>query len=388
MEKRVVILGAGFGGIRVALDLLKSKVHFKITLVNDSPYHSYHPDLYEVTTAKVLYNNKLAFENLFGTINIPLNKIFRGRKIEILIDQVKKIDLDKKEVYLSGLKLEYDYLIIALGSTTNYLGIEGASNYSHPFKNTEDALNIRNDLCEISSGGRVIIAGGGFTGVELAGLLIKFLKDRIRLKIIETSDHLLGGMPEWAGRLAESRLKKLGVELNLGCQISRIDQKTIYGTKGEKISYDYLIWTAGVTGVALEGGIKGTGLDDRYQIEVGSDLSIKDHKEAWVIGDMAKIMDKNGCPVPQTVWAALGQARVAAKNIINEKAVSYHAPTPRFVVPVGPYWALSNIYSLKIYGLTAWIIKMYISLGYMLSILPPALALQKWWKGVKIRINE
>ncbi|MBI2019100.1 NAD(P)/FAD-dependent oxidoreductase [Candidatus Daviesbacteria bacterium] len=391
--KHIVILGGGFGGIKVALDLPAKKCGFKITLVNDSPYHSFHPDLYELATTEVLHNDKLTFKNLMGTVNIPLNQIFKHKKVEIFVDQVKGINLNKKEVILGQSNLKFDYLVIALGSTTNYLGIEGAKEYSHPFKNTEDALNTRNDLCEIKNGSHVVIAGGGFTGVELAGLLAKFLKERGKLTLIEASSHLFNNMPKWAGSLAESRLTKLGVKLNLGCQITRVDRENIYCISGEKISCDYLIWTAGVKGAVPTDGIKGAVINGRGQIRVKSDLSAEGHDGVWVVGDMADLKDKNGSPIPQTARAALAQGKAVAKNIINKSMnlppENYRTPNSYgFVVPIGPHYALSNIFNLNIYGLLAWFIKMCISLKYMLSILTPAVALQTWWRGVKIRINE
>lgn len=394
MEKKVVILGAGFGGVRVALNLLKIKGDFRVILVNDSPSHCYHPDLYEVAATTVKHDDKLTFEHLMGTVSVPLTDIFINRSIDILIDQVEAIDLGKKDIILSQTgKISYDYLVITLGSSTNFLGIEGAPDYSHTFKTTEDALNVHNDLYELGGNEKVVIAGGGFTGVELAGSLADFLKGKATLSVVEGSEKLLNGMPEWAQQMAQEKLKKLGVKLYLNCPISKVGQSSITCKGGEEIPYDYLVWTTGVQGDSLPGWIEGVEFNRKGQIKVSEDLSVPDHPEVFVLGDMAEVMDlKNGVPVPQTAWAAIAEGEVVAKNLIRrmngQSTLPFTPPKAEFVVPVGRHFALSNALGLKVYGLLAWLIKAYIALSYFLSILPLAKALQTWWMGVKVRVHE
>lgn len=402
-KKKVVVAGAGFGGIRAALTL-SSYSNVEVTLINDTPYHSYHPDLYEVATGVLEHERKIDFERLAGTTNIPLKNILYNKKVQLLIDKVVSVNLPSKFVRLkSGELINYDFLVLSLGSVTNYFGIPGAESYGHPLKTTEDALNIRNDIDELVSQSdqpiSVVIAGGGFTGVELAGELSKYLvklsklhkKVKGKVAVVERGPSLLGGMPKWASQKAQKRLKKLGVELLLDRTIEKVDGDQIYLSPDQTVAYDYLIWTTGVKGSIIK--IKGVELTQRSQIKVQHDLSLERYPEVFAVGDLAECLDqKRGCQVSSTAWAALGQGLVAAKNIQrriqNLAALQYEPENPGFVVPLGSKFALSNIFNMQLTGIIGWSLKKLISLKYMLSILPLAQAILLWWKGVRIYNNN
>lgn len=406
--KKIIIAGAGFGGVRAALDLSKCLPDEIITLINNTPYHCYHADLYEVATAVLEKEGKLDFKNLSGTINIPLKKIFNSstnshkKNVEILIDEITTIDLEKEIVTTkNSANLNYDYLVLGLGSTSRYYDITGAEDFSHPLKSAADALNIRNDLEELiincSEPFKVVIAGGGYTGVETAGQLVSFLenlskkykKDNNNLIILEGSDKLLSGMPDWSQKTALVRLRNLGVEVLLNYQIEKIEKDKIYCKGKEVLSYDYLIWTTGVAGATLQDQIKGISLTKKNKVETKADLSLEKFPEAFVLGDLAEFLDnKTGNSVPATAWAAIGQGSVVAKNIVakinNQPTSSYNPPDSIFVVPIGRKYALSNFADLKITGVAGWFLKRTIALKYFLSILPFFDAINMWRKGVNI----
>lgn len=379
-----MILGAGFAGVRVALDLLRSGEKVKITLVNDSPFHCFHADLYEVVSTPLRHENVLSFEQLLGTVNIPLTEIF-PHGVEILIDKVEAVDLDLKKVILqrSG-EMVYDYLVLALGSDTSYFNIPGAQDHSHPLKNAEDALNIHNDLEELMAQGKIkiAIAGGGFTGVELAGNLVDFVKDRASVRIIEGSDHLLGGMPGWAQVEALNRLKNLGVEVNLSSIISLVSERKLQVKDQGEIEFDYLIWTAGVKGRGLSGWIKGVNFSNKEQIITQSDLSVENYPEVWVAGDQAGV-DK----VPQAAWAALEEAKVVSFNMLamlrGTAKRQFKIKEIAFDVPVGESYAISNKGHMRLKGWFGWVVKRFSALDYFLSILPRGKAIRLWIKGVE-----
>lgn len=395
---KIVIAGAGFGGVSAALKLCKTLPSAQITLINKTPYHCFAPDLYEVATALLKNERRLDFKNLRGTVNIFLSQIFYNKRIDILIEEIKNIDLNQKTIVTTNSKLEYDYLILALGSQSNYFGIEGAQEYSHPFKNAEDALNIRNDLEELRRLKKdgvisVVIAGGGFTGVELAGELSKFLFSNCLISILEGSPTLLAGMPEWAGRVAANRLKKLGIKVYLNHLIKKVDQTKIHCEGEEEIKYDYLIWVAGIKGENINGLINGVEFTKKGQIAVQPDLSLEQKPEVFVIGDLAQCLDKKrGCTVPSAAWAAIEQGRVAALNIRQRierlPSQEYLPARAQFVVPVGGKFALTNILNVQIYGVVAWLFKNLVSLKYMLSILSAGQAVRLWWRGVTIYISN
>lgn len=396
MAKKVVVLGAGFGGIRAALDLNKHK-DLQVVLINDSSSHCYHPDLYELASAHLSQERRLDFDGVRGTVSIPLREIFSKGQVEIVIGLVEAVDLGEKSVKVqSGVVINYDFLILALGSTTNYFGIEGAKDYSHKLKNAEDALNIRNDLEEIGRSNKdklhtVIIAGGGFTGVELSGELVHFLPKNFKVIVIEAGKEILSGMSEWAREKAHQRLEKSGVEVLINCPIKKVEEGKLIAGENE-IGFDYLIWTAGVVGNNLGGKISDVELNKHGRVQTEQDLSLGGFPEVFVIGDLAEVIDDSGNPVPATAWAAIGEASIVARNILarlmEEKTFRYTPSSPGFVVPIGGMYAITNLFGLEVSGILAWFIKRLIALNYFLSILPFSSAVLIWWKGVKISFKN
>lgn len=395
--KKIVIAGAGFGGIRAALDLTRFLPEEKIILINGSPYHCYNADLYEVVSAVLPNERRIDFKNLSGTVNIPLSQIFRNKNLDILIDTITEIDLNKRTLSMQNSEaLEYDFLVLALGSANNYYDIEDATEFSHPLKTTEDALNIRNDLEELVSGSNttisVVIAGGGYTGVETAGQLASSLGFCVKILILEAAGNLLPGMPKWSQEAALKRLKRLGVEVKLNSTVRNISENRIY-CGDSRIQFDYLIWTAGVIGADLNGQIKGVFFTNTRRVETKDDLSLEKYPNVFAIGDLAECPDKKrGCFVPATAWAAISEGSIAAKNILakskGEKNQNYSPPAPVFVVPVGRKYALSNFANFKITGSMGWFLKRIIALKYFLSILPFFEAISIWGKGVRIFANN
>lgn len=398
---KIAVLGGGFAGVRVCLELTKLLPNTKILLINDTPFHSFHTDLYEVATAALDKEVRLEFKDLSGTVNIPFEKIFQGKNIEILVDKVKEVDLLDNFVATASKEIEFEYLVISTGSDTNFFGIPGAEKYAHPLKSTEDALNIRNDIDEhifhSNSPITVVVAGGGFTGVELSGELVGFL-DKLAKKhhksvgkvvILEAAPNVLSGMPTWAQETALKRLKNLSVEVFLNHTIKKVDDKNIYCENDQKIPYDYLIWTTGIKGASLNEKIKGIEPSKKGQLRAESNLSLKEYPNVFVLGDVAECIDqKRGVPVAATAWAAIGQGKLAAENlyrkILGKQLVDYHPPNPAFVVPIGGKFALSNVAGLQISGLLGWMLKRLVALKYLLSILPFIEAFRLWRKGVII----
>lgn len=401
-RKRIVVAGGGFGGVRAALDLAWLLPSEKITLINNTRHHVYHADLYELAGTVLEKENKISFERVEGTVNIPLEQIFKDKNIEVVVDKIESVDLPGKFLMAKeNGTVKFDYLVLALGSDTNFFGVRGAQDYSHQFKTVEDALNVRDDLEEkvrnSNSPVSVVIAGGGFTGTELTASLVwfarklskKYQKPQPEITVLEGSDSILGGMPRWAQQKSLNRLKKLRVKVLLGHRISSISEGSLDCEEGESFKYDYLIWTTGIQGSNLGGRIKGVEFNKKGQIHTEQDMSVKDYPEIFVIGDLVECMDiKRSCPTPATAWAAIGQAEIAAKNIkhriLEEPLVYYTPPDPVFVVPVGGRFTLYNFLGLQITGFPGWIFKRLVALKYFFSILPIWDAIKIWREGVKI----
>lgn len=402
-KKRVVIVGAGFGGVRAALDLRRFSPKIQVVLINDSPYHCYHPDLYDVASAITEKERKIDFRHISSAVNIPLEKIFKHTGVEVFVDIVTTINLQEKRIDTKGGHvISFDYIVMGLGSETNFFGIPDAEKFSHTLKNNEDALNIRNQIEELTYTKdemvRIVIAGGGFTGVELAGSLraftqklsIKHRKLEPSITILELTPHVLNGMPEWAQIKAQKKLENMGIKVILEEKISSVEESLIQTDK-QQLPYDYLIWTTGVKGTKLANQIEGLTKTPSGQVIVKNDLSVENFPFAFVVGDMSKYIDKKGAPVPPAAWAAEDQGEVAAQNIARlckgKRTQDFEPHNPGFVVPVGKGYAISNIFGINLSGLPAWAIKRGITLMYLSSILPFSESYKIWQQGLIIDLS-
>jgi NADH:ubiquinone reductase (H+-translocating) len=368
-------------------------------LVNDSHFHCYIPDLYEVSTALLKGDKKSDYNLLKSSVDLHLETLFKDKKVKLIIDKVLGIDLEKKSVKLQKDSLEYDYLVVALGSSSAFFGIPGADNFSHPLKTAEDALNIRNDLYELVQSAKgegkslnVVIAGGGFTGVELSGAMGPLLQKHGSITVVEATGNVLGGMPKWAQVDALKKLKSLKVDVRLNCAIKKVENDKLMIEGGEEIAFDYLIWTAGVKGIDLKDGVLGIELGKKSQIPVKDDLSVEGFPEVFVVGDFAQIGNPEKGFVPQAAWAAIAEAETAARNIrltINdERLTSFVSPKSQFVVPIGERFALTNAFGFQIEGIIAWFIKLFITLRYFVLITSVGTALRIWKEEVEVDIME
>jgi NADH dehydrogenase len=392
---KILVLGGGFGGVRAALDLSK-RVKGEITLVNSTHFHCYIPELYDVATAFLKNPQQKDLKRLKGSVDIHLEDIFKGTRVKVLVDRVEGIDLEKRSVRLANGELEYDYLVVALGSSSNYFGIKGAEEFSHPLKDAYDALNVRNDLDEMVKGaeGRtleVVIAGGGFTGVELAGAMGRLVEGVGKITVVEATGEVLGGMPKWAREDALRCLKKQKVEVKLNCPIKEVKAHTMVADDGE-VPFDYLIWTAGVKGIELKNGIKGVELGKKGQLQVLKDLSLEKYPEVFVAGDMAEFENGDKGYVPAAAWAAIAEAKTAARNvecrIKNLKLSNFNPPKSVFIVPIGDRFALSNAFGMRFKGIIGWVLKQGATLRYLFSIMPISEAIKLWGQEVEVDILE
>lgn len=391
-KKTVLILGGGFGGLRVALDLAKNK-NFSVSLVDANWYHTLVPELFGLIYTASDFQKKIDLDKVSGVVKVPFTDILKNEKVNFYCDLVTLVDLKQREVQTVREVFSYDVLVLAMGSTTAYFSIPGAKGYSHPFKTTQDALNVRNDISEeisLKDSLNIVVAGGGFTGVELASSLA-VLSDSIHQKyphkclnvtVLEGLGNLLTGMPAWTQELVYKKLQKLGVTVLLNSIITEVKKDRIVTDTDVEIVFDYLIWTTGVKGENLSNNIKGVLLTPKGQIETKADLSAKDYSNVFVVGDLA------GCNAPSAAWAALAQAKVVSENISrlhsSKQTIPFKLPPAYFIVPITQTYAISNIFNLKVTGVLATLLKRAILLRYLLSILPLDKAIKYFLRGVKI----
>lgn len=397
-KKRIVILGAGFAGLRAALDFCNNKTDYQITLVNDTLYHVFHADLYELAAATIKKNTKWEYKQTATITNIPLKQIFRNKKIDIILDKALKIDPENRVVSFEKHEdLVYDYLLLATGSTTSYFGIPGAESFSQPFKTTEDALNIRDSILELLTIKQqplsVVIAGAGMTGVELAAEIARIDKKNLQVILCQSSKHILPGLPEWVYKKATKKLKRLHVVIKTDHRISQVEKEKIFFEGGEVMDYDYLMWTAGIYGNHIQDQLGSIRPNKKGQFDVKGDLSIESYPNIFVAGDMAGFyISKTDSYIPANAHVAIEEGTLAAENIIariNGDNIAFYEPPPSvFAIPVGSMFALSNIFHLSLQGFSGWVVKRIITLKYLLSILPFTEAFTIWWRGISLGFNE
>ncbi len=354
-KQKVLILGGGFGGIKAALELA-GQPDFALTLLSDHPDFRYYPALYHAATG-----------GRRAASSIPLQEIFNGRKVEIIIDEAVKIDRQNKTVTgRSALIYDYDKLIIALGMVTNYFGIKGLAVHSYGIKTLGEAQQLRDHLHQlIADEGQpdlnYIVIGGGSTGVELAGALPAYLHwimqrhdvmpKAIHIELVEAMPRLLPRMPRAYSNAVAKRLRKLGVKLYLNQAVETETGDTLT-VSGHDIQSRTVIWTAGVINHPF---FKANDfvLSEHGKVPVNEQLQAE--PDIYVIGDNAET------PYSGMAQTALHDAVFVAGNLkytaAGKAPLPYRPKKPIYITPVGPKWAAVQWGGFQIYGWLGWILR-------------------------------
>ena len=329
---RIVIVGAGFGGLNAAKGLAGQNA--RITIVDRRNHHTFQPLLYQVATAGLSP----------GEIAAPIRWIFRGRdNVEVLLEEVVGFDLDRRLVKTSEQELPYDYLVVAAGASHAYFGHDDWEMLAPGLKTIEDALEIRRrvllafELAERQSASgmgdiplRFVIVGGGPTGVELAGTIAEIASHalthefrsidpkRTHVTLIEGGPRVLAAYPEDLSRSAEEQLRRLGVEVRTNEMVTKVEPGIIH--IGETtIAASVILWAAGVAASPL-GKKLGVPVDRAGRVHVQPDLTLAGRPEVFVIGDLAALNDESGKPLPGVAPVAIVTkgALTVTGNVTND----------------------------------------------------------------------
>ncbi len=385
---RIVIVGAGFGGIRAALDLAARRLpNATITLVSDKPHFEYHAALYRVVTGRSPLE-----------VCVSLREIFAGKNVDVVEDRIEGVNLAERTLMgSSGSRYACDYLVLALGSETAYFGIPGLPELSFGFKTIPEALRLKAHLhdimskCEASGldekvcATHIVVVGGGASGAELAGELAVYLRavavehgldpTLITIDLIEAAPRLLPALPQDISRRAYNRLHRVGVNIFLNRAIVREEIETVH-LKDMQLKTKTLIWTAGVTPNRLYREIAGLALDKKNRVIVNEFLESAGFPNVFVIGDAA------ATPFAGMAQTAIRDGRYAAyvitRRVLGLPAHSYVPKPTSHAIPLGGGWAAVRIGSLRIYGRLGWWLRRAADLRYFLSILPFGKALTAW----------
>lgn len=408
---RVVILGAGFGGVRCALDLEKNiSKDSEIIVIDKNDYHTFQPALYEVASAFYVGNNprcqKFDFHKIKRSAAIPLRAVFKGKNIKFIQSEVKSVDVAVKNItFSSGEVMNFDYLVFALGSETNYFGIPHLAEKSYPLKSVEDALNIKAAIDELFYNAKsdemikIAIGGGGVAGSEFAGELMgdiaklvrrhKHLRDKVTVTVIEASPNVLGGAAPWIAETAKKRLEDLGVKILTSKKITDIADKEVLLEGGEKVPFNILIWTAGIKANSIFSKISGLNIDKSCKIIVDLSLQAHPHSNVFAIGDNTWCFDpETQRAAPTMMKTATDQGALAAKNVINlingKPLEKYKHQGGKFIVPIGGRFGIADLGKVHLIGSMAWFLKQLTFLQYFATILPIHKALKFWLLGQRV----
>ena len=324
---RVVIVGAGFGGLECAKALRRAQVD--VTVIDRENHHCFQPLLYQVATAALSP----------ADIAWPIRHILRPqRNATVLMEEVRDVDPERKCVQTQFGEIPYDYLVIATGSTHSYFGHDDWSRFAPGLKRIEDGTRIRRSILIAFERAEVmtdedqrrrlltfVIVGGGATGVEMAGAIADVARQTLaadfrridprsaRIILIEAGPRLLPTFPAGLSDYALKTLTRVGVEVRTETLVTKCDADGV-DLKDGRIDAGTVIWAAGVTASPAMRWLNAEG-DRAGRVKVNSDLSLPGHPEIFVVGDTAAVTDKNGHPVPGIAPAAKQMGTYVGKLI-------------------------------------------------------------------------
>ena len=385
-KHRVVIIGGGFGGLQAAL-AFKSRV-VEATLIDRRNFHLFQPLLYQVATGALSPAN----------IATPLRRILKRRpNIHVLMGEVTGIDVPNKRVFLEEDELPYDTLIVAAGSTPHYFGHDDWTPFAPGLKTIEDATKIRKrvltafekaerekDPEKVRAWLTFVVVGAGPTGVELAGALGEIARDTLKnefksvnlafakIILVEGEGRILQPFTSKLSKKAEEKLLRLGITCRLKTLVTGIGEGILTvreGNKTERIETHTVLWAAGIKASPLAVILSkqtGASLDNLQRLGVATDLTLPEHPEIFVIGDMAAFTNPTLLTLPAMAPVAIQEGRYVAR-LIESRLKGKNLPPFHYIdrgqmTTVGRASAVAQIGWLKLWGYPAWLLWLFVHL--------------------------
>jgi NADH dehydrogenase len=376
-KPKVVILGGGFGGLAAARALYKSA---EVTVVDRHNFQTFLPLLYQVSTAGLAADH----------VAYPIRGALRKTDIKFRMGSPISVDHKNKEVKLDSSEiLQFDHLIVALGSVSADFGIPGVNEYALGMKTVHEALTIRaeimrrfEDLCRFEDETKLSISviGGGPTGVEMAGAIAELIRGplksdqanaaaHIQVSLIEAGPRLL---PPFAPSLSERTkkdLEKLGVKVLLNTAVKAIEHRKIILKDDSVLNSEITIWAAGVKGSDAMAQLNLPTIGNRVAVE--PTMQVKNYPNIWALGDIAGAVGKDGRPLPMVAPVAIQQGKFIAKQIArlisNKPLTVFKYLDKGSMATIGRNKAVVQVKGLKISGPIAWLIWLWLHLFYLLG---------------------
>ena len=367
---RVVIVGAGFGGLQTAQSLAEKEV--EVLLIDRHNYHTFIPLLYQVATAQ------LAPEQ----VAVPIRTLLRkANNLHFLQAEVQQIDFAAKEIKTDRNTLIYDYLVLATGSKSNFFDVRGAEKYAFQLKNLHQAIKLRNHLLRCFEQASLVsddthreqlltiaIVGGGATGVELAGSLVELITNslqrdfqqlnpqEVKLLLLQKSDRLFTEFPRSLGNYTAKKLRRLGVKVLLDSRVTAVSTDGLELDDGTFLAAATVIWAVGVSG-AIPKCFPFPSTGKQRKVKVSPTLQLADYPEVFAIGDLAHIPSHKS--LSGVAPEALQQGVYVAKAIIKQLQGKQIKPFSYFnkgrLAIIGCYSGIGQIAGVNLRGFLPWL---------------------------------
>lgn len=404
-KKRVVIVGGGLGGLRLAEDLYGSGM--QVVLIDKNNFHQFPPLIYQIASAGIDPSS----------ISFPFRQIFRKRKdFYFRMAEARMVDSEKKILQTSIGKIDYDYLVLAAGATTNFFGNKNIEEWAIPMKTVPEAMGLRNALlsnferaltCATEEERQellnVVIVGGGATGVEIAGALAEMRRyvipydypdmdsSLMHIYLIEAGDRLLAGLSQESSQKAYEFLKSMGVDIQFGKMVTDYRDHKVVMKDGTEIPTRTFLWVSGIRANAMP-GIDESHMGRGFRFKVDEYNRIPGVEDVFAIGDQCLQTSDAAYPNghPQVAQVAIQQAKNIAKNLklIDQGADSsaltaFHYKNLGSMATIGRNKAVVEIGKFRSQGFFAWVLWLVVHLRSILGVKNKMMVLLNWlWKYV------
>lgn len=393
-KPKVVIIGAGFGGLWAARCLAKQPVD--VLVIDYNNYHTFLALLYQVAAAELEAED----------IAYPVRSVFWNTpNIDFVLAHAQRIDLQNRTIKTDSETVSYDYLILATGSITHSFGVQGVDDNAFFLKTLEEAVVLKNHIiCCFEAAARetdearkrslltFVIVGGGATGVEYAGALTELIhgpliKDyptidfsMVRIILLEAADKLVANMPQRVRLYTLEKLEKMGAEVRLGAKVAQVTPSAVIMKDNDNIFAKTVVWTAGVRGEPLA-GISGIPITTDGRVTVNETLQAPNHPEIYVIGDLASIKEEKRV-LPMVAQVAIQSGITSAQNILRQvdrqEPQPFHYHDRGSMITIGRKAAGVAIGSRTFTGFFAWIIWLVIHLFNLIGFRNRVMVLINW----------
>lgn len=393
-KPHAVIIGAGFGGLEAAKKLAREQV--RVTVIDRTNYHLFQPLLYQVATAA------LSPADIAAPIRAVLSKC---ENVEVILAEVQSIDVTAKKVKMVDGELDYDYLIVATGARHSYFGHPEWERFAPGLKSLEDAVEIRrrilmafeyaekiSDEAARKAAMTFVIIGGGPTGVEMAGAIAEIARytlakdfrhidpSQARVILVEGEPKVLAAFPEDLRDKATKQLVDLGIEVRTGIHATNLSEEGLQ-VGDEFIPCRVKIWAAG-NNASFVGNSIGAPIDRVGRVIVNNDLTIPNHPEVQVIGDLANFPHQTGEPLPGVSPVAMQQGRHAAHNILlmidGEKPQRFWYFDKGSLATIGRHKAVADLKLVHLSGRPAWLAWLFVHIVFLVGFRNRLAVLFQW----------